>query len=142
MKLDYLRFLELELFTRFGARLEPAMEAVLKRGRVLREILKQERLAPLPIEFQMAWMVGFNDGVFDEVQPEAVEHLLDELSSVVKGAGLALDDQREAWSAAVSAWLGSPRQLGDPTGTESQTSGRQDAHTKAPPDQAQVSPAQ
>ncbi|MDE3051630.1 MAG: F0F1 ATP synthase subunit alpha, partial [Nitrospirota bacterium] len=54
MKLDYLQFLELEVFTRFGARLETSREAKIKRGRVLREILKQDRLSPLPIEFQLA----------------------------------------------------------------------------------------
>ncbi|HZD40080.1 MAG TPA: F0F1 ATP synthase subunit alpha, partial [Terriglobales bacterium] len=33
MKLDYLRFLELEVFSRFGARLESSIAAALKRGR-------------------------------------------------------------------------------------------------------------
>ena len=47
MKLDYLQFLELEVFTRFGARLEASIEERIRRGRVLREILKQERLSPL-----------------------------------------------------------------------------------------------
>ncbi|MGE4560775.1 MAG: F0F1 ATP synthase subunit alpha, partial [Desulfobulbus sp.] len=47
IRLDYLQFLELEAFTRFGTRLEPAMEAKLKRGRILRRILNQERLHPV-----------------------------------------------------------------------------------------------
>ena len=41
MKLDYLQYLELEVFTRFGARLEASMEQAIARGRVLREILKE-----------------------------------------------------------------------------------------------------
>ena len=44
MKLEYLQFLELEMFTRFGAELEPSMQKKIARGRVLRELLKQERL--------------------------------------------------------------------------------------------------
>jgi len=60
MKLDYLQFLELEVFTRFGARLEESMARKLKRGKVLREILKQDRLHPLPIEFHLAWLIAFN----------------------------------------------------------------------------------
>ena len=48
MKLDYLQFLDLEVFTRFGARLEPAMESAIRRGRILREALKQDRLSPCP----------------------------------------------------------------------------------------------
>ena len=63
MKLDYLQFLELEVFTRFGSQLEASMEAKIRRGRVLREIFKQERLAPLPIEFQLAWMVAYNEAL-------------------------------------------------------------------------------
>ena len=47
MKLDYLQFLELEVFTRFGTKLEAGTEAKIRRGRLLREILKQERLSPL-----------------------------------------------------------------------------------------------
>jgi F-type H+-transporting ATPase subunit alpha len=41
MKLDYLQFLELEAFSRFGQRLEASMEAKIKRGRLLRKILIQ-----------------------------------------------------------------------------------------------------
>ena len=41
-KLDYLHFLEPELFTRFGARLGATMEARLRRGQALREILELE----------------------------------------------------------------------------------------------------
>lgn len=46
MKLDYLQLLELEVFTRFGSRLEASMEDKIKRRRILREIFKQERLVP------------------------------------------------------------------------------------------------
>lgn len=45
MKLNYLQFLELESFTRFGARLEASMEEAIQRGLVLREILKQEQFS-------------------------------------------------------------------------------------------------
>ena len=45
MKLDYLQFQELEIFTRFGSRLEASVEAKIRRGRLLRELLKQERLS-------------------------------------------------------------------------------------------------
>jgi len=72
MKLDYLQFLDLEVFTRFGARLESSMEKAIGRGRALREIFKQDRLEPLPIEFQMAWLVAFNDGRFDAIEPEDI----------------------------------------------------------------------
>ena len=101
MKLDYLQFLELEVFTRFGARLEASMEAAIHRGRLLREILKQDRLAPLPVESQMAWLVAFNDGLFEGTDTDAISPLLAALEGTVRHTELSLDSPREEWSAAV-----------------------------------------
>ncbi|MFC6671934.1 F0F1 ATP synthase subunit alpha [Marinobacterium aestuariivivens] len=105
MKLDYLQFLELELFTRFGARLEASMEKSIRRGRVLREILKQERLSPVSIEFQLAWMLAFNDGLLDDLPPAGVASILQQLERRTAESGLTLDDGRERWSSAVGSWL-------------------------------------
>ena len=105
MKLDYLQFLDLEVFTRFGARLESSMEKAIRRGRALREILKQERLEPLPVEFQMAWLVAFNDDLFDAVEDKDVPPRLKQLESRVGASGLSLDSPREHWAAAVADWL-------------------------------------
>ena len=108
MKLDYLQFLELEVFTRFGARLEASMEASIHRGRLLREILKQDRLSPLPAVFQMAWLVAFNDGAFDTAELDAVCGLLESLEESVSQSNLSLDNSRDEWSAAVAEWLPQP----------------------------------
>lgn len=105
MKFNYLQFLELELFTRFGAKLEASMQNVIKRGRVLREILKQDQLNPVPAEFHMAWLVGFNDGVLDDINSDRIDGLLRELQTYVLDTGLTLDMERERWSQAVKAFL-------------------------------------
>ncbi|HET6464834.1 MAG TPA: F0F1 ATP synthase subunit alpha [Nitrospiria bacterium] len=105
MKLDYLQFLELEVFTRFGARLEASMEAKVKRGRVLREILKQNRLSPLSIEFQMAWLVAFNEGLFDDMDLGEIPGRLGRLAVRLPESGLQLSDSHEKWAQAVSSWL-------------------------------------
>jgi F-type H+/Na+-transporting ATPase subunit alpha len=105
MKLDYLQFLELEVFTRFGARLEASMEQAIHRGRLLREILKQERLKPVAVEFQMAWLVAFNDKRLDEASPEQIPDRLAMLERGVAATGLDLDRPRDEWSRAVAAWL-------------------------------------
>jgi len=110
MKLDYLQFLELEVFTRFGARLEASMEAAIRRGRVLREILKQDRLKPLDVTFDMAWMVAFNDGLFDDLEPEAVPGVMDDLVHRLEGSVLSIDSPREQWAEAVSRWLTRPEE--------------------------------
>ncbi|MFC1747203.1 F0F1 ATP synthase subunit alpha [Pseudomonadota bacterium] len=107
MKLDYLQFMELEAFTRFGARLESSMETAITRGRILREILKQERLEPLPVNFQMAWLVAFNDGLFDVAEPKPIRQALDVLLQKLHHTNLSLDTPREEWSHAVAQWLGS-----------------------------------
>jgi F-type H+-transporting ATPase subunit alpha len=105
MKLDYLQFLELETFTRFGTRLEASMEAKIKRGRVLREVLKQDRLTPLPVEVQMAWMVAFNDGLLDSLNEDGVAAALGRLESHVAGGEPRIEDSRERWAREVTGWL-------------------------------------
>lgn len=105
MKLDYLQFLELEVFTRFGSRLEASMEAKIARGRVLRELLKQDRLSPLPIEFHLAWLTAFNHGLFDKVSPESIPALLDHLAGRVRESNLGLESRDEEWTDAMGHWL-------------------------------------
>jgi len=108
MKLDYLQFLELEIFTRFGARLEASMEAAIRRGRALREILKQDRLAPLSAEFQMALLIAFNEGHFDDIEEhDTVRKLLVALEAAVKDSPLTLDSPREQWAQAIASWISS-----------------------------------
>ena len=109
MKLDYLQFLELEVFTRFGSRLEASMEAKIARGRVLRELLKQDRLSPLPIEFHLAWLTAFNHGLFDKVPPASIPALLEDLAERVKACAFTLETSEEEWTGAVGQWLGEPR---------------------------------
>jgi len=109
MKLDYLQFLELEVFTRFGARLEATMETTIKRGQILRELLKQGRLAPRTIEFQLAWLIAFNDGLFTEVEIEHLPTLLETLASRVSLSTLTLDSPRNQWQTALADWLNSKR---------------------------------
>jgi F-type H+-transporting ATPase subunit alpha len=102
MKLDYLQFLELEVFTRFGARLESGMEARIRRGRLLREILRQERLQPLSPEFQLAWLIAYNEGWFDDIPTPRIAQSLAQLADAFAAGGPSLDDERAVWL----DWLG------------------------------------
>lgn len=104
MKLDYLQFTELEIFTRFGARLEASMEKAISRGRVLRELLKQERRAPVSVEFNVGWMIAFNDGMLDDKQ-DVLKESLDRIRTAIDDAGLALDTKRERWSSVLESAL-------------------------------------
>lgn len=98
MKLDYLQFLELEAFTRFGSKLESSMEEKIRRGRVLREILKQERLAPLPAAFQLAWMMAYNTGRFDDPDSASIRRKLAALAEGLQRFPLDLTASREEWN--------------------------------------------
>ena len=106
MKLDYLQFLDLLVFTRFGTRLEASIEAKIRRGTILREILKQERLAPLPVAFHLAWLIAFNEGFFEGADPATVPDRLNRLLAGVRGGAPNMDDRREKWVASVRSWLG------------------------------------
>lgn len=103
IKLDYLQFLELEVFTRFGARLEASMETAIHRGHILQEILKQDRLSPLSAEFQMAWLVAFNDGLLENIDLEAISEVLTQLEKSIQHISLKLESPRDEWSAFVKS---------------------------------------
>jgi F-type H+-transporting ATPase subunit alpha len=107
IKLDYLQFLELELFSRFGARLEPELRKRLARGRLLRNVLKQEPLRPLAPECHLAWLIAFASGRLDALEdPRALAAALERLNQGALRGALRLDEPREAWVAAVDRWLG------------------------------------
>lgn len=105
MKLDYLQFLELEVFTRFGSRLEASMEARIRRGQMLREILKQDLLEPLSIAFQMAWLVAYNEGLFDAIDLGQVKQRLVLLQQQVEDASISIETGRDQWKSLVHLWL-------------------------------------
>ncbi|WP_321370153.1 F0F1 ATP synthase subunit alpha [uncultured Desulfuromusa sp.] len=105
MKLDYLQFLELEVFTRFGARLEASMEAAIAQGTRLREILKQDRLVPVSATFQMIWLVAFNDGIFKNIPIESIPKILNFLQKKSEDTTLTLDSKREQWSHTIEEWI-------------------------------------
>jgi F-type H+-transporting ATPase subunit alpha len=105
MKLDYLQYLELEAFTRFSTKLEASAQAIIERGRLLKEILKQERLSPIPIEEQMAWLIAFNDRLLDRLSPKALSRVWRTFQDQVGKSKLTLDLDRSLWSSAVQKHL-------------------------------------
>jgi F-type H+-transporting ATPase subunit alpha len=104
MKLDYLQFLELEVFTHFGSRLEPSMQKKIKRGQALRELLKQDLFEPLSIEAQLAWLIAYNDGVFDNINLENIPQLQKKLIDYMLRSGITLFDKRNKWQQIINVW--------------------------------------
>jgi F-type H+-transporting ATPase subunit alpha len=105
MKLDYLQFLELEIYTRFGARLEAKMEESIKRGHILRELLKQDRLDPQSIEFQLAWLIAFNDGLFAGFELKRIPSIMKSLAQWSSESTLTINSPREQWQSALKTWF-------------------------------------
>jgi len=104
IKLDYLQFQELEAFTRFGARIEEQMQLKLKRGKVLREMLKQERLKPRSEIELLAWLIAYNAGLLDQIEPEGVHGRLETLSNATRHGTLDLDAPLDQWQTQVKVW--------------------------------------
>lgn len=105
LRLDYLQFLELELFTRFGTRLDEGMQARVVRGHLLQALFRQGRLATRSAAVTMAWLVALNEGRLAGLQGPALQRVLDALTAMAANAP-ALDAPRADWVAAVQAALG------------------------------------
>ena len=103
MKLDYMQFLDLEMFTRFGAKLDKEMLQRVHRGRILREIFKQDRFTHLPIEFQLAWLIAYNDHVLDDYPLEVIPIQLKNIEKGLTQCHLSLSSPREQWVAFVKS---------------------------------------
>lgn len=105
IRLDYLQFLELEIFTRFGTKLEPAMEEKIRRGQLLRKMLLQDRLGPLPASAQRAWLIAYNEKMLDGFPLNEVPVILQTLFSCIAQSDLSLNAPRENWVETVKKCL-------------------------------------
>ncbi len=107
LKLSYSQFEELEVFSRFGTRLDEHTRQTLARGRAVREALKQPLYDPLPAAEQIAILLAATSGVFDnlpadvivkatarirEMLPLEMPHIYE---SVERGEGLSDADREE-----------------------------------------------
>jgi len=67
LRLSYSQFEELEIFARFGTRLDEATHRIIERGRRVREVLKQAEHEPRSFCEQIVIMAVLNQGLFDDV---------------------------------------------------------------------------
>jgi F-type H+/Na+-transporting ATPase subunit alpha len=72
LRLFYSQFEELEVFSRFGSRLDERTRSTLARGRAVREALKQPQFDPLPPSAQIATLLAATAGLFDSLSSERV----------------------------------------------------------------------
>ncbi len=72
LKLAYSQFEEMEVFARFGTRLDERTRGIIEHGKRIRAILQQPEFGPLPVDEQLALLVALTAGVFDAVPLEAM----------------------------------------------------------------------
>ena len=91
LRLTYSQFQELEAFARFGTRLDNDTRARLEHGRRVREILKQNRFAPLSAGQQAAVLLAVTKGLFDALDVERVLEGEKELLAGLEKSGVNFD---------------------------------------------------
>ena len=67
LRLNLAQFRELAAFTQFGSELDEQTQKQLTRGRVMIELLKQDRFSPLPVEQEVIVLFAGVNGYLDDV---------------------------------------------------------------------------
>ncbi len=73
LRLDYAQFLELEMFTRFGAVTDAQVKGKIERGRRIRAVLAQPQYAPLRLADEVALALAVQEGMLDHLPLEDLE---------------------------------------------------------------------
>ena len=84
LKMDYIRHKELEKMTRIKAGVSADVEARLRRGKCLEELLKQDEAQPVPLEDQVIVLFALQQGFLNDVEPKDVRDKLGRLLIHVK----------------------------------------------------------
>ncbi len=84
LKIDYSRFLEVEVFTKFGMKIEEETAQLIRRGERLREILKQPEFHPRSLEEEIVSLMIVESGVLDPVEPAEVRNKCQEIMKTIR----------------------------------------------------------
>jgi F-type H+-transporting ATPase subunit alpha len=76
LKLEYVRYKELERLTRIKAGVSGEVDRRLKRGKVLEEVLKQDANVPVAMEDEVLALHALEQGLLDGVEPADVRPML------------------------------------------------------------------
>jgi F-type H+-transporting ATPase subunit alpha len=90
LKLAYSQFEEMEVFARFGTRLDDRTRAVINHGRRIRAILHQPEFEPLPVPDQIVLLAALTAGLFDAVPEERMPDAESALRAIVAALPPAL----------------------------------------------------
>lgn len=83
LRLSYAQFEELEMFARFGTRLDEDTRQKIERGRRVRKVLTQPELKPLNIPEQIVVLLAVTEGLFDTIEVEDIPGVEEKVRSAV-----------------------------------------------------------
>lgn len=127
LKLDYTQFVELEVFTRFGAMVDERTRKRIEHGRRIRAVLAQPQLAPRSLALQVALLIALKEGRLDQLSEDQVDRFKAELEAhlaataqqptarIERDRSLSAEDRRSlisAIDALVSAISGNAQCIG------------------------------
>jgi F-type H+-transporting ATPase subunit alpha len=92
LKIDYSRFMEVEVFTKFGAHVEEETARLIRRGERMREMLKQPRFHPFSVEEEILSFMILESGILDGLDIGQVENVSMEILDKLKQTFSALID--------------------------------------------------
>ena len=95
LRLDAARFREVEVFSRFGGRVEASTQRLLRRGERIRELLKQGPGQPRSLAEQVALLIALEQGCFDDVTGSELSSKMDALQAALAAAPEALREALE-----------------------------------------------
>jgi F-type H+-transporting ATPase subunit alpha len=84
LRLEYAQFLELEVFTRFGAMVDERTGRIIEHGRRIRAILAQAQYQPLPLAQQVVLLLAVQEGKLDALPLHLVDSFRHRLSLVLQ----------------------------------------------------------
>ncbi len=84
LKLDYSQFLEVEIFTKFGAKVEEKTQQLIHKGRALRVALKQKRYEHIDMSKQVIIFFLSNEGYLQSLPLIEVEPFIEKFISEIR----------------------------------------------------------
>jgi len=96
LKLDYSQFLEVEVFTKFGAKVEEETQKLIDRGRALRGALKQKRYEHIGMPEQVVVFFLSNEGYLQLLPLTEVEAFIEKFMLYISKSAPELLDAVEA----------------------------------------------
>ncbi|MDZ7691083.1 MAG: hypothetical protein U5K69_08080 [Balneolaceae bacterium] len=116
LKLTYTQFQELEIFSRFSARMDESSRKIIERGRRLREVMKQPQYQPMSPVKQVAELLAVNEGYLDELEMSqiseakqlihtAVEEQLESIGKKIERGEHLKDEERHHFLSVIETVL-------------------------------------